>query len=525
MTEILSHICTLLSVLDRFVVKSFGIAGAVLAGSTFRIGEGQMSSSTQPLCTATTQSLPSDATGRTRWLALTVLLTGAFLPVLDFTIVNLALPSIRQSLRATSAEVQFVISAYAATYAVMLITGGRLGDLLGRKRMFLIGVAGFSVASLLCGFAGSPKGLILGRILQALMATFMAPQVLASIRILFSGPEQTRALALYGATFGLANISGQLLGGFLVYAHPFGFAWQSIFFVNIPIGVAAFVGAVFSVSENRSPNARKLDFLGVLLLSLALGCLVYPLIEGREQGWPRWMILMVCLSVLSLAGFIRCETRLSARGLDPLVEFSLFHNRRFSLGILMGLVFYMLSAFYLTFSIYLQAGLGDTPLHAGLRTLPFAVSFFLGSIASSPATRKLKNYALPAGFVLQVVGFSIVACCARYQLRGLEEGLACAGIGYGIVMPGIIRAVIGDIDERHAGLAAGIVMTALQIGAALGIAIVGGLFYISLGARTGLQAYARAFSDAMALNVALLVLGCALSLRLPSERYTTTSIR
>src|SRR3981189_833725 len=180
-----------------------------------------MSSSTQNLHTPATE-LPSGAVS-TQWLALAVLLTGAFLPILDFTIVNLALPSIRQSLGASSAQVQFVISAYAATYAVMLITGGRLGDLFGRKRMFLIGVAGFSVTSLLCGFAASPTVLILGRILQALMATVMAPQVLASIRILFPGPEQTRALALYGATFGLANICGQLLGGFLVFAHAFGY--------------------------------------------------------------------------------------------------------------------------------------------------------------------------------------------------------------------------------------------------------------------------------------------------------------
>jgi EmrB/QacA subfamily drug resistance transporter len=470
------------------------------------------------------QELPTTTPGRrsstavpTRWLALTVLLTGAFLPILDFTIVNLALPSIRQSLGATSAQVQFVISAYAATYAVMLITGGRLGDLLGRKRMFLIGVAGFSVTSLLCGFAASPTVLILGRILQALMATVMAPQVLASIRILFPGPEQTRALALYGATFGLANICGQLLGGFLVFAHPFGFAWQSIFFINIPIGIAAFVGAVFFVKESRSLHARKLDFIGVILLSVTLGCLVYPLIEGRELGWPKWMIGMVCLCVIALLGFIGYERRLSAKGLDPLVEFALFRSRRFSLGILMGLVFYMLSAFYLTFSLYLQAGLHDTPLQAGLAMLPFAVSFFFSSVASAPTSRRLKAYALPVGFVLQVIGFGIVAVCARYQLRGIEEGLACAGIGYGIVMPGIIKAVIGEIDERHAGLAAGMVMTALQIGSALGIAIVGGFFYISLGARTGLQAYARAFSNSMAMNVALLALGCALSLCLPGE--------
>lgn len=461
-------------------------------------------------------SLPHGVAGR--WLALAVLLTGAFLPILDFTIVNLALPSIREGLRANSAQVQFVISAYAATYAVMLITGGRLGDLLGRKRMFLLGVAGFTMASLLCGFANSPTTLIMGRILQALMATVMAPQVLASIRLMFPGPEQTRALAFYGATFGLANICGQLLGGFLVSAHPFGLAWQSIFFVNIPIGIAAFIGTVLYVDESRSPHAKKLDFVGVLVLSVALGCLVYPLIEGRELGWSGWMIGVLCIAVIAFLGFIRYERGLSAKGLDPLVELSLFANHRFTLGILIGLVFYMLSAFYLTFSIYLQAGLHETPLEAGFATLPFAASFFVGSVGSSAVIRLLKGYVLPTGLALQVIGFGVVALCSRYQLRGLEEGLAVAGVGYGFVMPSIIKEVIGDIDQRHAGLAAGMVMTALQVGAALGIAIVGGVFYTSLAGQTGPKAYACAFSNALSMNVALLGVGFALSLLLVGER-------
>jgi EmrB/QacA subfamily drug resistance transporter len=452
-----------------------------------------------------------------RWLALAVLLTGAFLPILDFTIVNLALPSIRRSLRASSSEVQFVISAYAATYAVMLITGGRLGDLFGRKRMFVTGVAGFTIASTICGLAGSATMLILGRVLQALMATVMAPQVLASIRVLFPGHEQARALGLYGATFGLANICGQLLGGLLVSAHPFGLAWQGIFFVNLPIGIIAFVGGIVCLEENRSPHAKNLDIRGVIYLSITLGCLVYPLIEGRESGWPSWMTGMFLVSVVAFICFVRHESRLSENGLDPLVELSLFRSSRFTLGIVMGLVFYMLSAFYLTFSIYLQGGLRKSPVQAGFVMLPFAVSFFLGSMASSVVMSRLKTYALSVGFALQVVGFGIVALCARHQVAGFEEGLACAGIGYGLVMPGVIKAVIGHIDERHAGLASGIVMTTLQIGAALGVAIVGGVFYTILGDQTDMQAYARAFSDSMALNVALLGLGCVLSLFLPNE--------
>src|ERR1700749_2316711 len=197
-----------------------------------------------------------------RWLALPVLLTGAFLPVLDFNVVNLALPAIRQNLGASSSDSQFVISAYAATYAVFLITGGRLGDWLGRKRMFMLGVAGFTLASVLCGTAWSPGVLIAGRILQGLTATVMAPQVLASIRVLFPPAEQGRALGLYGATFGLANICGQVLGGVLVSSHPFGLAWQAIFLVNVPIGLAAFIGGLLFLSDSRSQAPQRLDVGG-----------------------------------------------------------------------------------------------------------------------------------------------------------------------------------------------------------------------------------------------------------------------
>jgi EmrB/QacA subfamily drug resistance transporter len=452
-----------------------------------------------------------------RWLALGVLLTGAFLPILDFSIVNLALPSIRESLGATSSEVQFVISAYSCTYAVMLITGGRLGDLYGRKRMFVMGVAGFTASSVLCGFAGSPIVLIFGRILQALMATAMGPQVLSSIRVLFKRREQALAIGLYGATFGFANVCGQILGGFLVSVRPFGFTWQSIFFVNVPIGIAAFAGGILYLKENRLVNAKKLDLLGVILLSVALVCLVYPLIQGREAGWPAWTFEMLCFCPVALGVFLRYEARLSARGQDPLVELSLFRNRRFVLGLIIGLVFYMLSAFYLTFSVYMQGGLHKSPRHSGLAMLPFALSFFVGSTVSSRVSQYLKAFSLPVGFALQILGFGAVATSIRYQVHGWEEGLAFAGVGYGIVMPGVLKTVIAWIDERYAGVATGIVMTTLQIGATLGVALVGGVFYSTLSTKTDIQSYAHAFSDALFWNVALLALGCALSLLLPLE--------
>lgn len=472
--------------------------------------------------TAQVQILPQPAAplpaadNQRRWLALPVLLTGAFLPILDFNVVNLALPAIQHSLGATGAELQFVISAYAATYAVFLITGGRLGDLLGRRRMFLLGVAGFTLASLLCGTAGSALMLIAGRVLQALAATAMAPQVLASIRVLFPPDEQPRALGLYGATFGLGNIAGQILGGMLVSARPFGLGWQVIFLINVPIGLLAFLGGLFFLADSRAVQAQRLDFGGVLLLSAALTLLVYPLVAGRDAGWPAWTFALLFLSPLLLLAFIGYERRLSRSGGAPLIELALFRQPGFAMGVVMAIVFYMLSAFYLTFSVYLQAGLMLSPFAAGLRNLPFGVGYFLASFAAAPIMRRLGPRALTLGFAVQVVGFGAAALVTA-KAALLEPALAVAGIGFGIVMPSIIGAVISGVDPRHAGLASGVIISTFQAGSALGVAVIGGIFFAELGSGPTLPVYTRAFSIALGCNVALLAFGGFLSLWLPNQ--------
>jgi EmrB/QacA subfamily drug resistance transporter len=466
----------------------------------------------QTLC-APTAALTHDPG---RWIALGVLLTGALLPVLDFNIINLALPAIRKDLHATSSQIQFVISAYAAVYAVFLITGGRLGDWLGRKRMFTTGIAGFTLASVLCGLAWSAQALIAGRVLQGLMATIMAPQVLASIRVLFPREEQGVALGLYGATFGLAGALGPILGGVLVAMQPFGLPWQAIFLINVPVGLAALVGSLLFLPETRAAHASRLDSGGVILLSVALGSLVYPLVEGRETGWPPHLLALLVVSPLALGAFIAFERRLTLRGGAPLVDLSLFARPGFSIGVGMALLYYMLSAFYLTVSIYLQSGLGFSPLAASLRIAPFGGGFFIASFASARLVRNWGPRALTLGFAVQVLGFAAVILAALTSMVALfEVGLTVAGMGLGIITPSVIGVVVSDVDHRHAGLASGIVISTFQIGAALGIAVIGGVFFSALGQGHGALAYAHAFAMALGCNVALLVLAGCLSLRLP----------
>ena len=455
-----------------------------------------------------------------RWLALPVLLTGALLPPLDWTVVNLALPSIRHDLGATPSELQFVISAYTATYAVFLITGGRLGDLLGRKRMFTLGIAGFTLASLLCGMAWSPAILIAGRIFQALTATAMAPQVLASIRVLFPPAEQGKVLGLYGAVFGLSNIAGQVVGGILVSARPFGFTWQAVFLINLPIGIVAVIGSVFFVRDSRVPQAQKLDIGGVVLLSLTLGLLIYPLVEGREIGWPAWILAMLVASVFALIAFIRFEQRLVRRGGSPLVDLSLFRESGFAIGVAMAFVYYMMGSFYLASSLYLQGGMRLTAVDAGMRMLPVGIGYFLASFAAASILNRLGPRALTLGFAIQMLGLIVAILAVSGDLAGgFGVGLLIAGIGFGISMPSIIKAVIGGIDQRHAGLASGIVMSSLQVGGAVGIAIVGGVFFSTLGNGQELPSYAHAFNVSTLCNVVLMALGGVLSLMIPAHRH------
>ncbi|ACU58806.1 MFS transporter [Chitinophaga pinensis] len=413
-----------------------------------------------------------------RWLALIVLLTGTLLPPLDFFIVNVALPAIRTDLHASQADSQLVVSVYAAAYAVTLILGGRLGDIYGRKRVLISGMLGFGLASAICGLAPSPAVLIAGRLLQGVTAAIMGPQSLASIHAIFPSDEKNRALSLYGATFGLASVCGQLLGGVLVSADLFGMGWRSVFLINLPVIVLAIPAALLLLHENRAERSDKLDIPGALLLAAGLLSFVFPLIEGRENHWPWWCVVLLILSLPLLFLFWQYEKKKESTGHSPLVYTSLLMSPGLRRSLAAAFFFYALASFFLIFAVYEQGALAHDTLATGLAILPLGIGFFLGPWCSPSVAKWLGSRTAAFGMILEVVGLMLAAVLAVADHPSwLPVPLFIIGLGQGMAIPALVRLNVDQVDARFSGLAAGLVSATLQISAAVFVALVGGLFF------------------------------------------------
>ena len=449
-----------------------------------------------------------------RWLALAVLLTGTLLPPLDFFIVNVALPAIRTDLRAPSDVAQLVVSVYATAYAVTLILGGRLGDLYGRKRAFVGGMLGFAVASALCGWASSPTLLIVGRLLQGVAAAVMAPQSLASIHALFPAAEKNRALSLYGATFGLASVGGQVLGGVLVSADVLGLGWRSVFLINLPIILLAVPAALVLLRESTGERTARLDVPGALLLAAGLLALVVPLIEGREQHWPWWCVALLIASGPVLVSFWRFERRQERLGGTPLVYPSLLKARGLQRSLSATFFFYWLAPFFLVFAVYEQVGLGHNALATGFAILPLGVGFLLGPLCSPRLARRIGARTAALGMLLEVLGALAACMLALAQAPAwLPAPLFLIGLGQGIALPALVRLNVDQVDPRWAGLAAGLVSATLQISAAVATALVGGLFFTLAPDGGGARLTQVGFAFATLTIGAALAVAAALSWR------------
>ncbi len=450
--------------------------------------------------------------GALRWAALVVLLAGGFMPPLDFFIVNVALSSIHQSLRATPAELQLVISGYACGYGVFLITGGRLGDLYGRKRCFLIGMAGFSLASLGCGIASSAATLVVARVVQGSAAALLLPQVLGSIRALFPNErELAKAMSAYGIMMGMAAAIGQFSGGALIQWNPAELGWRAIFLLTLPVCAVTLVLGWKLVPETGGGGNVRLDMGGAALISLTLAAIVVPLSEGREQGWPGWVFAALgCVPLLS-AAFFWYESRLGRIGGMPLVDLALLRIASFRRGVLVAALFFFTTSFYLLFGLYQQEGRGMAPLEVGLTIVPYGIGLFIGPLISAPLVR-LRSRLLSIGMGIEVVFYALIGLLVALGIVGipLTAAVLLAGLGQGIAFPRLFATVLGEVPAAQAGVAAGITNSAMQIGAAISVAAIGSLFFMVLGGRTGQSAYADAFSIAQwtataGLFVALLI--------------------
>lgn len=431
---------------------------------------------------------PHAAADRRRWFALAIVMTAAFMDLVDVTIVNIAIPSIQQDAGASFSQIQWITAGYALAFAAGLITGGRLGDIHGRKRLFLVGVGGFTLASALCGFAANPEMLVASRILQGAMAAMMVPQVLSIVHATFPAHERGKVFGLFGAIVGLGAVSGPLLGALLTEWNLFGLEWRPIFLINLPVGVVALLLGRRFITESKAPQALKLDLVGVALVTLGLLMLLYPLTRGRELGWPLWGYVSMAGSVGVFAALVAYERRKSARDGSPLVELSLFRVKSFAAGIAVQTVFGVaLGVFFLVWTLYMQVGLGWRPLRAGLTGVPFSIAV---SLAAGLSVQKLVprfgRKVLQAGALLMALGVLIyMAEAHRYGLAiaswQMALPLVVMGTGMGLIVAPLTDAVLSEVPREHAGSASGLINTVQQMGNALGLGLVSVVFFGSIG--------------------------------------------
>ncbi|KOT99965.1 MFS transporter [Streptomyces sp. NRRL F-5755] len=416
--------------------------------------------------------------GRRRWIALAVVLTAAFMDLVDATIVNIAIPSIQRDTGASFGAIQWITAGYALAFAVGLITGGRLGDIHGRRRLFLLGMGGFTAASALCGLAAGPDMLIAARVLQGAMAALMVPQVLAIIHVTFPPHERGKVFGMFGAVVGLGAVCGPLIGALLTQWDLLGLQWRPIFLINLPVGIAGIVLGRRFIAESRAPKALRLDIAGMLLAALALLMVLYPLTQGRELGWPLWGFVSMAASPLVFAVFVRYERAKARKDGSPLVELSLFKLRTFAAGTGVQLTFGALSGlFFLVWTLCMQLGLGWGPLHAGLTGIPFSLAC---SAAAGVSVQKLVprfgRKVLQAGALIMLAGVLLyIAEAGRYG-TGLTSwqmvpAMLLMGGGMGLIVAPITDAAISEVPAEHSGSASGIFNTTSQLGMALGLGL------------------------------------------------------
>jgi EmrB/QacA subfamily drug resistance transporter len=420
-----------------------------------------------------------------RWAPLAALLAGAFMVVLDFFIVNVALPSIGSELGAGASSLEWVVAGYGLAFAAFLITSGRLGDELGRRRVYCGGIALFTAASGACAAAPSPTTLVLARVVQGLAAALVMPQVLATIGAVYRGPHYVRALSIYGVALGLAAVGGQLIGGALLEADLGGLGWRWCFLINLPIGALALVATPRVVPDSRAEQPARIDGSSVALAACGLTATLFPLIEGRQHGWPAWTFASFAAAAVLLAAFVARQQTLAARGASPLLDLGLFAERTFTAGLATQLFLAVTQAsFFVYLALYLQLGRGLDPLESGLAFGIVAVAYVAASGPAPALTARFGRRTVAAGGGCLSSGLAMLAVATAElgtggSLVAFAPGLALAGAGIGLCFTPLTATVLAHVDPARAGAASGALATTQQVGFALGVAITGVIFFRS----------------------------------------------
>jgi EmrB/QacA subfamily drug resistance transporter len=426
-------------------------------------------------------------TAKRPWLGLFAILAAILMNLLDSTIVNVAAPSIRAELGGSYTALQWIAAGYTLALAVGLLTGGRLGDMYGRRRMLMIGVVGFVATSVACAAAPTIETLIVARVLQGLFGAVMIPQGFGLIRDLFSPQEMGKAFGVFGPMIGLSTILGPVVAGVLVDADVFGIGWRMIFGINVPLGAFAIAAGRIALpgasAGQTAARPRQLDLPGVALAGVAMFMLVFPLVQGRELGWPAWSLAVLAGSIPVIGGFVAYQLRRRRRGDTALVELSVFAKRSYTSGVAFVVVFFgAIVGFSLSVGLFLQLGLGYSPTRASLTMAAWAVGAFLGSGFSAGAMVKLGRRIIHIGLSLMAVGVGALYLVFRsvgtaLGLWDLALPLLVFGLGMGMIFVPLFDIIMGDVEDREVGSASGLLEAIQQLGASLGVAVLGTVFF------------------------------------------------
>ncbi len=478
------------------------------------------------MSTVTPTTAPAAGTAapsrRAAWLGLTVVIAASVMDLLDSTIAQTAAPAIRRSLGGTYSELEWISAAYTLAMSVTLLLGSRLGDVLGRRRVLLGGIAGFIAASVLCALAPTASTLIAGRAVQGALAAVMVPQGFGLIRELFGEEGQQAAFGVFGPIMGLAAVAGPLIGGGLVNLDLLGTGWRSIFLVNIPVGLGALLAGRRFLPHlaPATPDAR-LDGLSVALAMAGGVALVFPLIEGRQYGWPAWSFALLAAGVVLLGAFAALQARRHRQGRPALVDPAILRRRSYvaGLAVVVGFIGAM-GGMMIALNVMYQAGLGFSPLACGVATVAIPLAAIAGSITSSALLARIGRLTMHIGITVMAAGLAGADLVLRATGGGLSAWdlagpLAVAGFGMGMVFVPMFDVILAGVSPHEIGSASGLLESVQQLAMSLGIAAVGTVLFGALGRGHGAVAFVSACSHALLVAVAFLIAALAAVFWLP----------